>query len=93
MLIICGLCGLLIGLAITMVTVKISDSVSNKVQGEVMGVQMSLRVLGDAFICLLGGALLLLSPKIILVFSAVLSFITMAYYAINETKFSSKPHS
>lgn len=75
-----ALCGLAIGLATTLITVKISDSVSDDIQGEVMGVQISLRVLGDAIICLAGGALLLLSYKLILIFAAILSGFTMIYY-------------
>ncbi len=55
------LCGLAIGLGWTLITVKISDAVPDTIQGEVMGVQMSLRFLGDALICILGGLLLLVS--------------------------------
>ena len=75
-----GLCGLLIGLAVTLLTVKISDSVSDRVQGEVMGTQLSLRVLGDGIICLLGGVLLILSSKIILIVAAGISLATGIYY-------------
>lgn len=75
-----ALCGLFIGLAVTLFTVKISDSVSDSVQGEVMGTQLSLRVLGDAVICLLGGVLLILSSKIILIVAAGISLATMIYY-------------
>lgn len=72
--------GLAIGLAATLITVKISDSVADAIQGEVMGVQISLRVLGDAIICLLGGVLLLLSSKIILFLAAAISLAATAYY-------------
>ncbi|MBS0585706.1 MAG: MFS transporter [Verrucomicrobia bacterium] len=75
-----ALSGLVIGLAVTLLTVKISDSVSDKIQGEVMGTQLSLRVLGDAIICLFGGALLILSPKIILIVAAIISLGTMIYF-------------
>jgi len=75
-----GLCGLAIGLAVTLMTVKISDSVSDRIQGEVLGVQISLRVLGDAIICLFGSALLIISPKIILILAAVMALATMAYF-------------
>lgn len=88
MLVLFGLIGLFIGLSVTLMTVKISDAVSNKIQGEVMGVQISLRVLGDAIICLLGGVLLALSSKIILALAAALALATMGYYAIK----SLKPH-
>lgn len=76
-----ALSGLVIGLGVTLLTVKISDSVSERVQAEVMGVQLSLRVLGDAIICLLGGVLLVISSKLILICAALLSFITMLFYA------------
>ena len=59
------------GLAVTLITVKISNSVDDTIQGEEMGVQLSLRVLGDEIICLLGGFLLFLSVKIILLFAAL----------------------
>lgn len=79
------LSGLVIGLAVTLLTVKISNSVPDAIQGEVLGVQISLRVLGDAVICLFGGALLLLSPKLILVVAVLLSLLAMTYYAFLRT--------
>lgn len=81
MLLLFTICGLFIGLAVTLITVKISNSVDDTIQGEVMGVQLSLRVLGDGLICLLGGFLLLLSSKIILLFASLLTIGTLAYYA------------
>jgi hypothetical protein len=75
-----ALCGLATGLATTLLTVKISDSVADSVQGEVMGTQLSLRVLGDGVICLLGGALLILSPRLILIVAAILALSAMLYY-------------
>lgn len=75
-----GLSGLLIGLGVTLLTVKISDTASNLIQGEVMGVQLSLRVLGDAVICLLGGLFLILSSKMILVVATFISAGTLIYY-------------
>ncbi len=80
MVLLFALLGLVIGLAVTLITVKISDSVSSAIQGEVMGVQLSLRVLGDAIICLLGGVLLLLSSKLILIVAAGMSLASMIYY-------------
>lgn len=80
MLLLFALSGFAIGLGVTLLTVKISDSISDAIQGEVMGVQISLRVLGDAFICLLGGVLLVLSSKLILVVAALLSLVAMLYY-------------
>ncbi len=81
-----GFCGLAIGLAVTLVTVRISDSVSDAIQGEVMGTQISLRVLGDGIMCLFGGALLALSPKLILIAAAALSFAAMIYYKSRQNE-------
>ena len=82
MMVLFGLSGLLIGLVVTLLTVKISNSVEDDIQGEVMGVQISLRVLGDALICLLGGVLLLVSAKLILVASAIIAVSSMIYYGL-----------
>lgn len=73
--------GLVIGLGVTLLTVKISNSVSDAIQGEVMGVQMSLRVLGDAVICLFGGVFLIISSKLILIIAALMALMAMVYYA------------
>jgi MFS transporter, DHA1 family, tetracycline resistance protein len=80
MILLFGLSGLVIGLVVTLLTVKISDSAPDSIQGEVMGVQLSLRVLGDAIICLFGSALLLLSSKLILLMAGVMCVAVMAYY-------------
>jgi MFS family permease len=80
MMLLFALSGLVIGLAVTLITVKISDSASDAVQGEVLGTQVSLRVLGDGIICLFGGALLILSSKIILIVAAMMSVVAMGYY-------------
>jgi predicted MFS family arabinose efflux permease len=82
MLLLFALSGLVIGLAVTVLTVKISDSAPNTIQGEVMGVQLSLRVLGDAVICLFGGAVLLLSFKLILIIAAAISTLALMYYVL-----------
>lgn len=87
MLIFFTISGLAIGLGATLITVKISDSVADHIQGEVMGIQLSLRVLGDAVICLIGGLLLLISSKLILLLAAFISFSTMVYYGTREAKF------
>lgn len=80
MLLLFTIMGFAIGLTATLITVRISDSVSDQIQGEVMGTQLSLRVLGDGIICLFGGALLIVSPKLILMVAAVLSILSMIYY-------------
>lgn len=71
--------GLTIGVAVTFLTVKISDSASDAIQGEVMGTQLSLRVLGDGAICLLGGVLLILSYKLILLLAVGVAVCAMLY--------------
>lgn len=72
--------GLTIGLGITMLTVTLSNSVSPQIQGEVMGVQLSMRVLADAIICLLGGILLQFSSELVLLIGSAISLATMLYY-------------
>lgn len=76
-----GLSGISIGIFATLITLKISESVSSQIQGEVMGVQIALRVLGDAAICLFGAALLLLSSKVILIAASLLALATLAYFS------------
>jgi len=80
MLFLFAVCGLAIGLSMTLITVMISDSVLDSKQGEVMGTQLSLRVLGDGLICLFGGALLILSSKLILIISSIMALVALAYY-------------
>jgi DHA1 family tetracycline resistance protein-like MFS transporter len=85
-----GLSGLVIGLAVTMLTVKISDSAPDSIQGEVLGVQLSLRVLGDAAICLFGSALLLISSKLILIVAALMCASVMIYFNLNNERYPSQ---
>lgn len=80
MMVLFGLSGLAIGVAVTLITVNLSDSGLETNQGEIMGTQQSLRVLGDGIICLFGGALLSLSPKIILILAAVIALATLSYF-------------
>jgi MFS family permease len=72
--------GLMIGLLVTTITVSISDAVPDTIQGEVMGLQLSLRVLGDALICAVGGALLAVSAGLILLVAVAISLLAMGYY-------------
>ncbi len=80
MLTIFGVIGFMIAIPITNLTVQVSDSASDDIQGEIMGILSSLRVLGDAAICLLGGALLSLSPSLILLLAATVSVFSLVYY-------------
>lgn len=79
-----GLIGLAIGITVTMVTVSISDAAEDRAQGEVLGVQLSLRVLGDGVICLIGGFLLAISSKLILGLAACMSLFALSYFFIKE---------
>jgi predicted MFS family arabinose efflux permease len=71
--------GVALAVATTYLTVQVSDAASENNQGEVMGVQTSLRVLGDALICLSGGIILLLSCKLVLMAAAIISLCTLIY--------------
>lgn len=86
MLTLFALSGLAIGIGVTLLTVNISDAAPTTIQGEVMGVQLSLRVLGDALICLLGGVMLLFSSKLILIIAAVMSLFITLYYTRRTQK-------
>jgi MFS family permease len=79
-----GLIGLAIGVSTTTLTVKISDSASDQIQGEVMGVQTSLRVFGDAIICLAGGFFLIMSPKIVLIIAVIISLGAAIAYGLRR---------
>lgn len=79
------LIGFMIGIGVTFITVKISDTAPDNIQGEVMGVQLSLRVLGDAFICVLGGVLFMFSSKLILVVASIISLVTVIFYGRKGT--------
>lgn len=77
----------LIGFSITSVTTTITIHISNRthstIQGEVMGAQISLRTLGDAFICLFGGLLIVLSliaPIILCCITALVACILCMLY-------------
>lgn len=74
-----GLLGLSIAVTATTVTVQISDNASDEIQGEVMGVQTSLRVLGDAIICLIGGVIFSFSPMITVLFAALFALLAFLY--------------
>ena len=75
-----ALAGAAIGVTVTLLTVRISNAASEQEQGAVMGVQQSLRVLGDAIICLFGGALLILSSKWVLLLAAAIALSALLYF-------------
>lgn len=84
--------GLAISVTATNLTVQVSDSASDHIQGQVMGALTSLRVLGDACICLLGGVLIALSPKIILVIASFISLLALFYYLKADPIIESQAH-
>ena len=59
---------------ITQITSKLSHTASSDIQGSIMGMQLGLRMLGDAILCLIGSSLIIFS----LSFPFVLAAITMA---------------
>jgi predicted MFS family arabinose efflux permease len=81
------LSGFVIGVASTLLTVKISNSAPDDIQGEVLGVQIALRVLGDAIICLFGGVLLLFSSSYILIGAAFMSIAAIVHYILRYRSF------
>ncbi len=83
MLMLFGLIGFGIGVGSTTLSVQLSNAASDNIQGQVMGVQQSLRVAGDALICIIGGALLSLSPIIMLLLAAFISIGALFYYLRN----------
>lgn len=77
----------LIGFSITSVTTTMTIHISNMshstIQGEVMGVQLSLRTLGDAIICIFGGLLIVLSiisPLILCCLTALTASFLCLFY-------------
>ncbi|PWY54007.1 MFS transporter [Legionella qingyii] len=77
----------LIGFSITSVTTTMTIHISNRshtaIQGEVMGAQLSLRTLGDAIICFIGGLLIVVSiilPIILCCITALIASILCLVY-------------
>ncbi|MCW8444528.1 MFS transporter [Fluoribacter gormanii] len=77
----------LIGFSITSVTTTMTIHISNRshttIQGEVMGAQLSLRTLGDAIICFIGGLLIIVSiilPIILCCITALIASILCLVY-------------
>lgn len=81
------------GLSITSVTTTISIHLSNtahqSIQGEVMGAQVSLRTLGEALICMIGGFMIivsLISPIILSCLAALTAAVLcLLYLKANDT--------
>jgi hypothetical protein len=76
-----GLVGLCIALANTNLTIQISNAVDVFIQGEALGTQLSLRMLGDAIICLIGGILIVTSVKLPIALSSCIAMGALVVYA------------
>jgi MFS transporter, DHA1 family, tetracycline resistance protein len=79
-----GLVGLSIAIVNTNLTIQVSDSVDGYIQGEALGAQLSLRMLGDAIICLVGGILIVTSVMLPI---AISSFIAIGALFVYTVKF------
>jgi MFS transporter, DHA1 family, tetracycline resistance protein len=74
------LLGFSISLGTTNLTIQISNAAAMNQQGEILGVQLSLRMLGDACICLIGGLLIISSVIMPLVISSLIAFLAAFIY-------------
>jgi DHA1 family tetracycline resistance protein-like MFS transporter len=75
-----GLSGLSIATVNTNMTVQISNTAHQTIQGEAIGTQLSLRMLGDALICLTGGFLILSSFTLPLALSCLFALGAVSVY-------------
>lgn len=75
------LMGVSIGLVGTHLPVFVSDEVPNWAQGKVMGQTMSLRFLGDAVICLLGGVVSVFSINYPILIGALFGLVGIAWFS------------
>lgn len=80
------LCGFSIAVTNTNMTVQVSNTADKKIQGEAMGTQYSLRMLGDATICLLGGFLIIQAVVIPLLLAAGLAVLAGLVYFFKKTQ-------
>lgn len=81
-----GLVGLSISTANTNLTIQVSNAADGHIQGEALGAQLSLRMLGDAMICLVGGLLIATSVMLPI---GISSFISICALVIYKVKFKS----
>jgi len=77
-----GIIGLSIAVVNTNITIQISNSASKNIQGEVMGSQLSLRMLGDAMICLVGGFLIISSVTLPIAISCFITGLVLVMYIV-----------
>ncbi|MDP1604695.1 MAG: MFS transporter [Legionella sp.] len=77
-----ALVGLSIAIVNTSLTIQVSNAADSLVQGEAMGAQVSLRMLGDALICLIGGFLIVSSVILPIALSCIIALIALAKYTL-----------
>lgn len=75
-----GLVGFIIPSVNTCLVVQVSDAADKTIQGEALGAQVSLRMLGDGLICLLGGFLIISSVMWPIALSCVIALTAMILY-------------
>lgn len=85
-----GLAGLSIATATATITIQISNAADKSIQGEAMGTQLSLRMLGDAIICFLGGFIIISSVILPIVISFVIALLAAGVYAIKFISLNSR---
>ncbi len=74
------LIGFSIGALSTMQVVIVSNHSDRNRQGEVLGVLSSLRMLGNAFICIIGGFLIIGSTMLPIIFAGIFAFFGLIFY-------------
>ena len=79
-----ALLGFSIAIIINTLTVQLSDAAAANMQAETMGTQLALRMLGDSILCLVGGAMLVLSVNLPLLLGAILTLGAGGYYYWQE---------
>ncbi len=78
--IIFALIGFSIATVNTNMTIQVSNSADRSIQGEAMGAQLSLRMLGDAIICLVGGFLIASSVILPIASSCIIATCALGIY-------------
>lgn len=81
-----GIAGLSISTVNTNMTIQISHSADKTIQGEALGAQLSLRMLGDAIICLIGGVLIVSSILLPIAISCFIAAFAAGLYLLRLRK-------
>ncbi|TAK77029.1 MAG: MFS transporter [Gammaproteobacteria bacterium] len=75
-----GLVGLSIAVVNVNITIQISNTADKSIQGEAMGTQLSLRMLGDALICLVGGFVIIASVALPIAAGCMIALMAAGMY-------------